>query len=714
MQRRDFLKTTSLAASAFVIGLYLPTNAKASEAQASNKTAVEPNTYVRIDKNNQVTVLMPQAEMGQGTYTTLAMCIAEELGAKWDEIEFEPVQPAVIYNHAWIPAMLTGGSSSIIVYQERLRQVGAAMDLMLRQAAAKKWQVRLFNVETKDSKVINKKTKQTITFGELVDDLSQMKLPSKVEIKDLSKSKLLGKEGVKRHPKEAWAKVRGEAQFGIDVRVPDLKYAAVIHPSVFGAKLKSFDASVALKREGVLKVKQIPSGVAIIATHWYIAKEAMLEVDVKWDEGEFKNASSESLDKEYKELLSKDGNVMREDGDSKKAFENASKVIEAEYNLPFLAHAAMEPLNTVVHDQNGKAKMWTGGQLQSVYKDVTAKVLGIDPENLDYYNTYLGGAFGRRAVKNLDYILDAAHTAKGEAWPIMTLWTREDDIKMGNYRPLYKNKAKLALDKDGKISAFEATVVGQSVVSGTAFSFLEKNNVDWAQWEGLSTHPYDIKSHKLQAHSPKSPMSVQWWRSVGHTQSAPMVEGIIEMAAKEANIDPVEYRLDMLKDKRHINILKEVARLANWNKRKKEKDVGYGVAFVPSFGSIVAMIAKVRVLGNDYKVEKVWTSVDCGFAFNPLNIENQMISGINYGLAAAKYSEITIDGGAAVQSNFYDYKVARISDAPDIEVSIINSSDKAIGGIGEVGTPPIFPAIANALLDATGKRYTNFPIKNLG
>ncbi|RXJ98972.1 twin-arginine translocation pathway signal protein [Arcobacter sp. CECT 8989] len=712
MERREFIKTTSFVSSAFVIGFYLPTKSKASDIQTEAKIS-EPNAFVRIDKENKITFLMGQAEMGQGTYTTLAMCIAEELDVKWEDIEFEAAKPSEIYYHAWIPAMLTGGSSSITVFNDRLRKVGAALNIMLKQAAAKKWQVRKFNVKTENSKVINKITKESFNFGDLVEDLASVKVPTDPKIKPLNECKLIGKP-TRRHPKEAWAKVTGEAEFGIDIRVPNMKYAVVIHPTIFGAKVKSFDATSALKKEGILKVKQISTGIAIIAEHWWTAKEAVNDINVVWDEGAFKNVSSKTLDKDYSELLNKNGNIMRKDGDSEKAFKEAAKVIEAEYNLPFLAHAAMEPLNAVVHDKNGSAEVWTGGQLQSIYRDVTAKVLGIESKDVTYNNTYLGGGFGRRAAKNVDYILDAAQVSKGEAWPIMTLWTREDDIKMGNYRPLYKNKAKLALDKEGKITSFDATVVGQSVVAGTPFSFLEKNGVDWAQWEGLSTHPYDIKNHNLQAITPESPISVQWWRSVGHTQSGPMVEGIIDFAAKEAKIDPIEYRLDMLTDLRHIHVLEDVAKLANWKNRKIEKNVGYGVSFVPSFGSIAAMIAKVRIIGNDYKVEKVWTTVDCGFAFNPLNVENQMISGINFGLAAVKYSEITLNEGMPQQSNFYDYEVSRISDAPEIEINIINSSDTTLGGIGEVGTPPIFAAVANALFDATGKKYTNYPIKNIG
>ena len=706
--RRNFIKTSTLATSAFILALHLPVKSKAQEPSSKLKP-LEPNAFIKINSDNTITFLMGQAEMGQGTYTTLAMCIAEELDVNWEEINIEAADLAKIHFHAWVPLMLTGASSSISTKHEILRKTGAALNIMLKTAAANRWKVRQFNVETKESKVINKKTKETFTYGDLINDLSLITVPKDPKIKEFSQCTIIG-QPVKRHSKEAWAKVKGEAEFGIDVRVPNMKYAAIIHPSVFGAKVKSFDAKKALKKDGVLIVKEIPSGIAVIAEQWWIAKEAISDVSVIWNEGDFKNISTEDLNKEYEKLSKLDGSIMRKDGDSNKAFKDADKIIEAEYNFPFLAHAPMEPLNCVVHDQKDKAEIYSGGQIQSVYRDVCAQVLGIKAENVKYTNTFLGGGFGRRAAANVDYVLDAAHTAKGEAWPVMTLWSREDDIKMGNYRPMYKNKAKLALDKNGIITAFEATVVGQNIVKNTPFAFLEKDGVDWAQWEGLSNHPYSIANHNLQAHSPESPIPVLWWRSVGYTQSAPMVEGLIEIAAKEAGIDPIEYRKNILSDKRHINLLEEVARLANWKNRKIEKNVGYGVSFVPSFGSIIAQIAKVRVIDNDYKVEKVWCSVDCGFAFNPLNVENQMISGINFGLAATKHSEITIKNGAAVQSNFYDYKVARISDVPDIEVSIINSG-AAIGGIGEPGTPPIFAAVANALLDATGKRYTTFPIK---
>ena len=709
LSRRDFLKTSAVASSAFVMAFYIPTKSKAEEKQEKKEENLKPNAFIRIEEDNTITFLMGQAEMGQGTYTTIGMCIADELNAKWEDINFEASNIDEVYYSVLGPWMVTAGSTSIRTKQLQYRKVGAAINQMLKTAAAKRWQVREYNLLTKDSKVFNKKTKESFTYGELISDLKKIKIPADPTLKKLEEYSIIGKP-TRRHPKEAWAKVTGTAQYGIDVRLDDMKYAAVLHPTVFGAKVKKIDPSAILQKEGIIKVKEIPSGVAIIADNWSQARAALYELVVEWDKGAFSNISTDDLRKEYNDLLNKPGNSMRKDGDTDKAFKEATNVIDANYEFPFLAHAPMEPLNCTVHHTGNSAKMITGGQIQSIYRDTCAKILEIQPENVEYTNTFLGGGFGRRASSNVDYIADAVYVAKDEKWPIMTLWTREDDIKMGNYRPMYKNRASVALNKEGKITGFKAKVVGQSVVGGTILSFLSKGKVDWAQWDGLSDHMYDIESNDLSANTPTSPIPVLWWRSVGHTQSAPMIEGIVDEAAVKAGIDPIKYRIDMINDLRSINVLENVREISNWRNRTKEKNVGYGVSIIKSFGTVIAQVAKVRVNQDSFHVEKVWCSVDCGFAFNPLNVENQMISGINFGLSAIKHSEITIKNGETEQSNFYDYKVARITDVPDIEVSIINSNSE-IGGIGEPGVPPIFAAVSNAIFDATGKRYHSYPIK---
>lgn len=707
LNRRDFIKSSSVLATAYVIGFHLPLKGQAAKLE---KQTPDVNAFIKIDKDNTITFILGQVEMGQGAYTGIAQCIADELDAYWDGIIFEPAPVADVYNMPGVPFMLTGGSMSIRTQQERVRQVGAALRQMLKQAAAKKWQTRVYNVTTKDSYVINKQTNEKLAYGDLIDEIKTMKIPNDVKLKDPKEYNLIGKR-IKRHPIEVEEKLTGKAKFGIDVRLQDMKYAALIQPRVFGAKIRRYRDSEAKRMPGVIKVKRLPNEkIAVIAKTWYQAKQALEKVIVVWDEGTFANVSTADLQKEYKSYFDKiDLPQMKKDGDSEKEFKNAATVVEAEYSFPFLAHAAMEPLNCTVHHKGNKAYMSVGGQFQTLYRSACAKILGLKPEQVEYYNNYLGSSFGRRANPSSDFVVDAAYVAQGEPWPIQTLWTREDDIKMGYYRPMTESKAKIALDKNGNITSFKADLISQSILKGTLFSGRFKDGIDGTQREGLENHPYRVASHDLKAFCPDSPVTVLWLRSVGHTVSAPIVENIIDQAAVAINEDPLTFRINNIDNPRYIRLLKNLARQSNWYER--EKGSGYGVAIAESFGSIVAFVVKVKLEKNDYKVENVWASVDCGMAVNLLGIENQIESAINYTIGYIKYAQITLTNGATDQNNFYDYQVNRIDDAPNnIDVEVM-SSDAKIGGIGEVGVPPMFAGIINALYDATGKRYTKFPIK---
>jgi isoquinoline 1-oxidoreductase subunit beta len=711
LNRREFIKNSTLVSSAFIIGFNLPIKGMAAKVEEKKAEVIQPNAFIKIDKDNTVTFYLGQVEMGQGAYTGIAMCIADELDASWEEIIFAPAPVNDVFNIPGMPMMLTGGSMSIKTQQQRVRLVGATLRYMLKSAAAKKWKIRMYDVSTKNSYVINNRTKEKLSYGSLIEDIKNMELPKDVKLKDVKDHTLIGKR-TKRHPIEVNEKITGQAKFGIDVRLPDMKYAALVQPRVFGAKIKSYDDSKAKNMPGVLKIKQLPNEkIAVIANHWYQAKMAMEKIDVVWDNGEFEKISSADLEKEYKSYLDKeDLPIMKKDGDTSKAFDEAFKVVEAEYSFPYLAHAPMEPLNCTVHHKGDKAYMSVGGQLQTLYRGTCAKILGIKPEDVEYYNNYLGSSFGRRANPSSDFVVDAVYVAQNEAWPIQTLWTREDDIKMGYFRPMTVNKAKMAVDKNGKITAFKATVVNQSLIKGTMFEgFMFKDGIDATQREGLESHPYNIANHDLKAFCPQSPVTVLWLRSVGHTTSAPVVENIVDQAAIAAGIDPIDFRIKNLQSPRFVKLLENVAKQSSWYKR--EKNSGYGVAIAESFGSIVAYVVKVKVENNDYKVQNVWAAVDCGMAINPLGIENQIEGSINFTIGYIKSAQITLTNGAVDQNNFYDYEVNRISDAPlSINVEIINSGEK-IGGVGEIGVPPMFAAIINALYDATGKRYTDFPIK---
>lgn len=709
LTRRDFLKNSTLLTSAFVIGFNIPIKGKAAKLEEKS-TILEPNAFIKIDINNTITFILGQVEMGQGAYTGIAQCIADELDAKWETIIFEPASVNEVYNRPGLPMMLTGGSGSIQYHQESVRKVGAVVRLMLKEAASKKFKVRVYDLQTKDSYVINKRTKEKLSYGELVDDIKKMPLPNDIKLKEPKDYRLMGKP-LKRHPIEVEEKITGKAKFGIDVRLENMKYAALIQPRLFGSKIKSFDDSKAKNMAGVLKIKKLPNEkIAIIANTWYQAKQASEQISVVYDNGEFEKLSSSDLEKEYKSYFDKEMPNMRKDGNSDESFKNAYKIEEAQYHFPFLAHAPMEPLNCTVHHQGEKAFMSVGGQFQTLYRGACAQILGIKPDDVGYYNNYLGGSFGRRATLTSDFVVDAVYTAKDEDYPIMTLWSREDDIKMGYYRPMTLANAKMSVDKDGNITALETKIINQSLTKGTMFEkFMFKDGVDKTQREGLENHPYKIDSHNLKAFCPDSPIPVLWLRSVGHTVSAPIIENIIDQTAVSLGVDSLDFRIKNLQNSRFIKLLENVAKQSNWYKR--EKNSGYGVAIAESFGSIVAYVVEVKVTNKDYKVQNVWCSVDCGWAINPLGVENQIESAVNFVIGLTKYSEITLTNGAVDQNNFYDYEVNRIKDAPlSIKVEIINSGEK-IGGIGEVGVPPMFAAIMNALADATGVRHTKFPIK---
>jgi len=707
LTRRDFLKHSSFVASAFLLHFCVPLKAR---AQMVETATLRPNAFIQITKKNEITFFIGQAEMGQGAYTVLAMCIADELDAKWEDIFFEPAPVDHVYDRPGTKMMITGGSKSVVTKQLEMRQVGAAIRMMLKAAAAKFWKVSPAVISTKDAMLTNTQTKESLPYGFFVDVIKSMKVPEHVTLKDASEHTLIGKP-TKRHPKEAWAKVTGHTKYGIDVRLPNLKYAALIQPRVFGSTLKSFDATAALKKPGILKVKRLPNNkIAIIANTWWQAAQAVNDVVVEWNESSFAKISTEDLAKEYESHLNKECLPIRKDGNIDEAFAKAYKVVKSDFYFPFLAHAAMEPLNCTVHHQKDKAFMSVGGQFQTLYRNKCAEVYKIPPENVTYYNNYLGSSFGRRGTAHADFVMDAIFAAQDEAWPVMTLWSREDDIKMGSYRPMYRDRGEMAVDKEGNILGFKAKVIGQSMTKGTLFEpFMFKNGIDATHKEGLENHPYKVASHDLQGFCPDSPIPLLWLRSVGHMQTGPLVEGMIDEAAFAVEMDPLDFRIKNLDNPRFVTLLKSVAKQSNWYQRAKNG--GYGVAIAESFGSIVAYVVKIKIENNDYRIEKVWAAVDCGFAINPLNIENQIISAINFSIGITKYSELTIKNGAAEQSNFYDFVVATIADAPDeIKVEIINSGAQ-IGGMGEPGVPPLFPAVANALFDATGKRHTSYPIR---
>jgi len=704
IKRREFLKNSALAAGGLTLGFYLPRKAGAGEAAAGNGTFA-PNAYVRVAPDNTITIILAKAEMGQNVYTVLPTVVAEELDVDPREIRIEQSGVDAVYNSPWFPIMMTGGSSSVRTSYETLRKAGASARAMLLAAAAAAWSEPLASLTTENAFVIAKSGRKA-SYGELAAAAARQPVPQDVALKPESDFRLLGKD-VKRLDSEL--KVTGKAQFGLDVSLPGLRYAAVARPPVFGARLKTWDDSKARAMPGVVRVKQIPTGLAVIADSSWRAIKARDALEISWDEGDNGARSTPAMLEEYRELARKPGYVIQDGGDFDTLAATADKVIEAQYEFPFLAHACMEPLNCTVRDHGGKAEIWTGTQNPTLDRKYAAAALGYEPETIEIHTSFLGGGFGRRAASFSDFVVEAAHIAKGERFPVKTTWTREDDMHGGQYRPMTVHRSRLALDKAGKPVAWHNRVVSQGL-DGMLMFGSKMENFDDSQVEGLKDQPYAVPALTLEAHLVKSPVTCLWWRSVGHTHTAFLKETLIDEAAHAAGADPLDYRKGLLQaHPRFVDLLEKVGNMAGWG-RKLPANTGLGVAIAESFGTIVAEVAQVKVTGKDIRAERVWCAIDCGFAVNPLGIKEQMESSIVYGLSAALYGEITISGGRADQDNFNNYPVVRMPAAPAIEVEIINSG-AAMGGAGEPGTPPIFPAVGNAIFAATGKRLRSLPLR---
>ncbi|MCV6639564.1 xanthine dehydrogenase family protein molybdopterin-binding subunit [Candidatus Albibeggiatoa sp. nov. NOAA] len=713
INRRDFLKFGLAAGTGLALGFHIP--AQASESTATTATAnatFSPNAFLYINADNTVTVISKHLEMGQGAYTGLATIVAEELDAAWGQVKVvgAPADHKRYNNLFWGPAQGTGGSTAIANSWMQLRQAGAAARSMLVSAAAEQWKVPAAEITVQDGKVSH--GDQSTTFGELIEAANKQAVPAEPKLKDPAQFRLIGK---KLPRKDTNGKVNGTAQFTQDVQLPDMLTAVVKHPPLFGATVKSVDDTVARKIAGVEDVITIPSGVAVVAQDFWTAKKARDVLEIEWDDSKAFKLSTDDIFNQFSELLNGKGAVARDDGDAVAELEKAEQVITADYRFPYLAHAAMEPLNCVIHYRGDEAEVWNGEQMHTLDQAMVAGVFGLQPEKVTINMLYAGGSFGRRANTKSDYLVETAHIAKAlkKQVPVKLVWTREDDMQAGWYRPANMHRLSATLDEDGMPKAWQHQLVGQSIIKGTPFEpAMIKNGVDHTSVEGANNLPYQIPNLYVDTRSPEFGIPVQWWRSVGSTHTAYSTETFIDELATKAGKDPVEYRLALLKDHpRHAAVLKLAAEKANWGSDVAEGK-GRGVAVHESFKSYVAMVADVSVDGNSFKVDKVVIAVDCGVAVNPDIVKAQMEGGMGFGLAMILNSEITLDKGRVVQSNYHDYLVTRMSDMPDVEVHIVPSAE-APTGVGEPATPVIAPAVANALAAATGKRFYNLPVRQV-
>ena len=710
--RREFLKAASLGAAGLVVGFYVPAgrrSARAAEAPAASAPRPLPpaNAFLRIAPDDTVTVLLAHSEMGQGIWTSLPMLIAEELDADWTRFRVEHAPAAPVYANPVFGIQGTGGSTSILSEFDRYRQVGAVARVLLVQAAAQRLGVSPSACRTENGLVIA--GDRRLRYGELAVAAAALPMPESVALKQPEEWKIIGRPTRRLDTPE---KINGQAVFGMDVRFDGLLTAVVARSPTFGGKVKSFDDSAARTVPGVRKIVQVPTGVAVVADHFWAARQGREALRIEWDLGPGAALDTGTMLAEFRRLAGSAGKVAAGSGDAPAVLAAAQKSIDAEYVLPYLAHAPMEPLNCAVRISAGRCEIWTGTQFQTVDQMAAAAITGLKPEQVEIHTTFLGGGFGRRATPTSDWVSEAVHVAKAAGAPVKTVWTREDDVRGGYYRPMVLHRVRAVVGSDGLPAAWDHTIVSQSVMAGTPFESEIKNGIDPASVEGAVGSPYlqTIPNYRVQLHDYLAPIPVLWWRSVGHSHTAFVMESMVDELARAAGSDPVDYRRRLLaKQPRLLGVLELAAAKAGWGS-PLPAGRARGIALHQSFGSHVAQVAEVSVEGDRIRVHRVVCAIDCGIAVNPATIEAQMESGIAFGLGAALSSAITFKDGRVEQSNFDDYRVLRLPDMPTVEVHIVPSREPP-GGVGEPGTPPIAPAVANAVAALTGQRLRELPLR---
>ncbi len=707
--RREFLKTGAAAGGGLLVSWYMPLPSAGAGKAAAGENQVALNAFVRIGTDESVTVIASHSEMGQGVYTSLPMLLNEELEADWSKIGVEAAPVDKVYNHPVFGMQMTGGSTTSPAEWERYRKMGALARTMLVAAAAQQWKVDAASCQVEKGVVLHRATGRRATYGSLANAAAQLTPPAEVKLKDAKSFTLIGKPTRRL---DTPSKTNGSAQFGLDVSLPGMLTAVVARPPVFGGKVAKFDASEALKVPGVKAVEQVESGVAVIAERFWPAKLGRDRLVVEWDLGPNAGMSTEQMTRDFAEQAKSPGAIAKKTGDPESALKTAAKTITAEYDVPYLAHAMMEPLNCVVDLRADSCEIWTGTQFETVDRANAAQVAGLPPEKVQIHTTLLGGGFGRRANPASDFVREAVHVAKVAKAPVKVVWTREDDLQGGWYRPMWHDRFAAGLDANGEPVAWTHTIVGQSIMQGTLFeSFMIKNGVDGTSVEGAADLLYGIPNLQVDLHSPKIGVPVQWWRSVGHSHTGFSVEAFLDEVAHAGGKDPYELRRKLLANQpRMLAVLDLAAQKANWG-AKLPPGVGRGIAGHFSFDSYVAQVVEASVAKDGaVRVHRVVCAVDCGTVINPDTVKAQMEGGIVFGLTAALKTEITLKNGRVEQTNFHDYQMLRIFESPKIEVYIVPSSANPTG-VGEPGVPPVAPALANAIFAVTGKRIRRLPIR---
>lgn len=709
LTRRTMLK----GGAGLVLGSYIARTDRLFAQAAANPPAynIAPNTFLIIKPDNTVTVLCKSIEFGQGPFTGMATLVAEELDADWSQMRADhaPSNP-VLYKNLLFGMQGTGGSTAVANSYIQMRQVGAAARQMLVAAAADAWKVPAGEI-TVENGVIKHASGKEGRFGEFAEKAMTMPVPSDPKLKDPSAFKFIGKEGVVKRLDSA-EKTNGKAFYTLDINEPDMLTVVVARSPKFGGTVASFDAAAAKAVPGVVDVKQVSTGIAVYAKGFWPAKTGRDALKITWDESKAETRGSAELLQQFRELSKSPGKLVKAEGDFAASIAKGGRVIETEYVFPYLAHAAMEPLNAYLKWDGETVHARYGCQFPTPDHMAFSKVFGLPSEKIKIDVLLAGGSFGRRAQQSTHVAIELAEVAKaiGPGKPIKLVWTREDDMRGGYYRPYSIHRMRGAV-RDGKIEAWSDTIVSQSIMKGSFMeSFTVKDGLDSTSYEGSNEIPYDIANFRCDMHQVDVGVPVLWWRSVGHTHAGYAVEAFVDELLEAAGKDPIEGRLELLgKKPRHAGVLRAVAELADWKNAKLEPGRARGVAVVESFNTFVAQIVELSMGDEGPKVHKVWCAVDCGIAVNPDIIRAQMEGGIGFGLGHILYAEVQMEEGRVVPGNFDAYRSLRINEMPAIEVTVVKSNEKPTG-VGEPGVPPIGPAVANAMAKLGQVRPRQLPI----
>ena len=699
LSRRDFLKTGAAAGGVLLLGVVLPE----ARAQSAAATTSMPNAWVKIGSDDTITILSARSEMGQGVYTALPTLVAEELEVDLAKVKVEIAPAGAIYINSLLGGQITGGSTSVVEGYDKLRLAGAQARTMLVAAAAQKWGVDPSACRAANG-VVQGPGGEKASYGQLAEAASKLPVPTDVKLKDYKASRYVGKP-INRL--DSAAKIDGTAEYGIDVKLPGMLYASLAQCPVIGGKVASLDSARAKAMPGVKHVVQITDGVAVVANSWWQAKAARDVLDIKWDEGAGRALSTATIAAALKAAAAKPGAVIKKQGDVEAGAKGAAKSLQADYELPFLAHAAMEPMNFTADVQKDSCLVYGPTQFQQLAQGVAAQVTGLKPEQVTVKTTFLGGGFGRRI--DVDFIGQAAEISKAiGGGPVKLVWTREDDITHDFYRPTSYHQMSGALDAQGRPVVLKFHLTSPSVTS-RLFPPVVKDGVDPFMTEA-SAVPYDIPNQLADVVIHDTGLRVGYWRSVSHALNSFAYESFMDELAVAAGKDPYEFRRALLdKQPRLKHVLELAATKSGWG-TKLPAGRARGIALMEGYGTSMAQVAEVSVTGNKVRVHRVTVAADPGRMVNPNIVRQQLEGSIIYGLSAALYGEITLKDGRVQQTNFHDYPVVRMPDSPAIDIHIVDSDEKP-AGIGEPGTALISPAVANAVFAATGKRLRKLPLR---